>query len=35
MEKVSRNSAEPELIAMIESDSAEAAIEVVDYMASQ
>jgi len=33
MEKVSRNSTEPELIAMIESDSIEVAVEVVDYMA--
>ena len=33
MEKASGNSTEPELIAMIESDSIEAAIEVVDYMA--
>ena len=33
MEKVSRNSAEPELIAMAESDSVEVAIEVVDYRA--
>jgi hypothetical protein len=33
MEKASRNSTEPELIAVPESGSAEVAIEVVDYRA--
>ena len=33
MEKASRNSTEPELIAVAESHSVEVAIEVVDYRA--